>query len=83
MNTSSNVSVSIAATLLLALSALQPAHAASVASGSASGHALDVGLSAFSGSLSLNVGPFPAAVWLFGSGLVGLIGVARKRAAAV
>jgi hypothetical protein len=25
--------------------------------------------------------PVPAAVWLFGSGLVGLIGVARKKAA--
>ncbi|WP_177433203.1 VPLPA-CTERM sorting domain-containing protein [Thiohalobacter thiocyanaticus] len=62
MNNSSNGSVIVAATLLLALAATQPVHAASVGSGSASGHALEVGLSAFSGSLSLNVGPLPAGV---------------------
>jgi hypothetical protein len=29
--------------------------------------------------LSYSAVPVPAAVWLFGSGLVGLIGVARRR----
>jgi ABC-type uncharacterized transport system permease subunit len=31
------------------------------------------------GMLSYSAVPVPAAVWLFGSGLVGLIGVARRR----
>jgi len=36
------------------------------------------------GGISLNVGslvPIPATVWLFGSGLLGLIGIARRRKA--
>ena len=32
-------------------------------------------------NVSLSTIPLPAAVWLFGAGLVGLIGVARRRAA--
>ena len=32
-------------------------------------------------SLSVNAVPIPAAVWLFGSGLIGLIGVARRKKA--
>lgn len=35
----------------------------------------------FSWSSSSAVVPVPAAVWLFGSGLLGLIGIARKKAA--
>ena len=31
------------------------------------------------GSAEINVVPIPAAVWLFGTGLLGLIGVARRR----
>jgi hypothetical protein len=34
-----------------------------------------------SGFTHFNVVPVPAAVWLFGSGLLGLIGVARRKAA--
>ncbi|MCK4707388.1 MAG: VPLPA-CTERM sorting domain-containing protein [Gammaproteobacteria bacterium] len=33
----------------------------------------------FGGSVSTSTVPVPAAVWLFGSGLLGLIGVARRR----
>lgn len=33
-------------------------------------------------TLNANVVPVPAAVWLFGSGLVGLVGVARRKKAA-
>ena len=33
-------------------------------------------------SVNANVVPVPAAVWLFGSGLIGLIGIARRRKAA-
>jgi hypothetical protein len=43
--------------------------------------ASDLTLSA-TGTLSANAVPLPAAVWLFGSGLLGLIGVGRRRAAA-
>jgi hypothetical protein len=43
----------------------------------------DIGVVAFSMAGALNtteaVVPVPAAVWLFGSGLLGLAGVARKR----
>jgi len=41
------------------------------------------GSGASADSFTLNVGavPIPAAVWLFGSGLLGLVGVARKKAA--
>jgi hypothetical protein len=41
------------------------------------------GSGATTDSYKLNVGavPVPAAVWLFGSGLLGLIGIARKKAA--
>jgi len=35
----------------------------------------------FEGELSVNAVPVPAAVWLFGSGLIGLIGVARRKKA--
>jgi hypothetical protein len=35
------------------------------------------------GTLSINAVPLPAAVWLFGSGLMGLVGVSRRRKAAV
>ena len=31
-------------------------------------------------SMSVAAVPVPAAVWLFGSGLIGLIGVARRKA---
>lgn len=34
---------------------------------------------ALSGSTSLSSVPVPAAVWLFGSGLIGLIGIARRK----
>lgn len=34
----------------------------------------------FGGSLKIPSVPVPAAVWLFGSGLLGLVGVARRRA---
>jgi hypothetical protein len=37
---------------------------------------------ALSASTSLNPIPLPAAVWLFGSGLIGLVGVARRKKAA-
>jgi len=42
------------------------------------------GSGATADSLTLNVGavPVPAAVWLFGSGLLGLVGVARRKARA-
>ena len=42
------------------------------------------GSGATADSLTLNVGavPIPAAVWLFGSGLLGLVGVARRKARA-
>jgi len=33
-------------------------------------------------SMTVNAIPVPAAVWLFGSGLIGLVGVARKKKAA-
>ena len=36
----------------------------------------------FSGTATMQAVPVPAAVWLFGSGLVGLAGVARRRKAA-
>lgn len=41
------------------------------------GDPLDLSAGAFSGSL--NIVPVPPAVWLFGSGLIGLIGLARRR----
>lgn len=34
----------------------------------------------FSGNIANTVVPVPAAVWLFGSGLIGLIGIARRKA---
>jgi len=34
-----------------------------------------------SASIALETVPIPAAVWLFGSGLIGLVGVARRKAA--
>ena len=42
------------------------------------------GSGATADSLTLNIGavPIPAAVWLFGSGLLGLVGVARRKARA-
>ena len=42
------------------------------------GDPLDLSTGAFSGTLSMV--PVPAAVWLFGSGLIGLIGLARRKA---
>ena len=42
------------------------------------GDPLDLSAGAFSGNLSIV--PVPAAVWLFGSGLIGLIGLARRKA---
>jgi len=44
------------------------------------GDPLDLSSGGFSGSLSIV--PVPAAVWLFGSGLIGLIGIARRKKAA-
>ena len=44
------------------------------------GDPLDLSAGAFSASLSMV--PVPAAVWLFGSGLLGLIGIARRKRAA-
>lgn len=44
------------------------------------GDPLDLSSGAFSGSLSIV--PVPAAAWLFGSGLLGLIGMARRKKAA-
>jgi hypothetical protein len=41
------------------------------------GDPLDLSAGAFSGSLAIV--PVPAAVWLFGSGLIGLIAIARRR----
>ena len=41
------------------------------------GDPLDLSAGAFSGTLSIV--PVPAAVWLFGSGLIGLIGIARRK----
>jgi hypothetical protein len=41
------------------------------------GDPLNLSTGAFSGSL--NIVPIPAAVWLFGSGLIGLIGIARRK----
>jgi len=35
-----------------------------------------------SGGQPINAVPLPAAVWLFGSGLLGLVGLARRRKAA-
>lgn len=43
------------------------------------GDPLDLSTGAFSGTL--NIVPVPAAVWLFGSGLIGLIGVSRRKKA--
>ena len=43
------------------------------------GDPLNLSAGAFSGSFS--VVPVPAAVWLFGSGLIGLVGVARRKKA--
>ena len=40
------------------------------------------GSGATADSYKLNVVPIPAAVWLFGSGLLGLIGIARRKKAA-
>jgi len=42
------------------------------------GDPLDLSTGAFSGSFSAV--PVPAAVWLFGSGLIGLVGLARRKA---
>jgi hypothetical protein len=42
------------------------------------GDPLDLSAGAFSGNLSIV--PVPAAVWLFGSGLIGLVGLARRKA---
>lgn len=44
------------------------------------GDPLNLSAGAFSGSLSIV--PVPAAVWLFGSGLLGLVGIARRKKAA-
>lgn len=43
------------------------------------GDPLDLSSGAFSGSL--NIVPIPPAVWLFGTGLIGLFGMARRKAA--
>jgi hypothetical protein len=40
---------------------------------------LDVTISSFGSAASTAVIPVPAAIWLFGSGLIGLIGVARRK----
>jgi len=46
----------------------------------------DIGLQGFDqlgyNFTSVTLIPLPAAVWLFGSGLLGLIGIARRRKAA-
>lgn len=61
-NRSSKLLALSAGALLVALTGIQGAAAAVVGAGSASAHALEVGLSAFSGNLSLSVGPLPAGV---------------------
>lgn len=40
---------------------------------------IDVNPTFIGGSVTVNPVPVPAAVWLFGSGLIGLIGVARRK----
>jgi hypothetical protein len=56
-------------------------------SGTLNSYILGSATLAADGTLAINAGtapvPLPAAVWLFGSGLMGLVGVSRRRKAAV
>ena len=38
-----------------------------------------IGVSLKGGDLAYGVVPIPSAVWLFGSGLIGLVGLARRK----
>ena len=46
----------------------------------ASGQSFEYGYTESTQTVSAAVVPIPAAAWLFGSGLLGLIGIARKKA---
>lgn len=48
----------------------------------ASGQSFDYGYTASTQTVSAAVVPIPAAAWLFGSGLLGMIGIARRKKAA-
>jgi hypothetical protein len=48
----------------------------------ASGQSFEYGYAASTQTVSAAVVPIPAAVWLFGSGLLGLVGIARHKKAA-
>jgi hypothetical protein len=66
----------------LSLSAVAPAGTAEVQAfllHIQTGDPCCAGGSLFWDDVSLTAVPVPAAVWLFGSGLIGLIGIARRR----
>ena len=43
---------------------------------------IDGAFNGFNANFDFTVVPVPAAVWLFGSGLLGLVGVARRKKSA-